>query len=147
MLPYFHASGHFFYAKSAHMYLQDMLDLKASMGEFEYKKFTTQSYFTIRRSHKFWSGVSSDMTVEQVLMRSIKTQGGLTHGRGWSESVLTKFVHTAIMLVEVCNEVENFCNVSFEITDQHIDSKESRITRDSMDVRKLGSFLKDIIHF
>jgi len=28
MLPYFHASGHFLYAKSAHLYLQDMLHLK-----------------------------------------------------------------------------------------------------------------------
>lgn len=27
MLPYFHASGHFPYAKSAHLYLQDMLQL------------------------------------------------------------------------------------------------------------------------
>ena len=28
MLPYFHASGHSLYAKSAHLYLQDMHNLK-----------------------------------------------------------------------------------------------------------------------
>lgn len=28
MLPYFHASGHFPYAKSAHLYLQDMQNCK-----------------------------------------------------------------------------------------------------------------------
>jgi len=31
MLPYFHASGHFLYAKSAHLYLQDMLKLQNIM--------------------------------------------------------------------------------------------------------------------
>lgn len=36
MLPYFHASGHFLYAKSAHLYLQDMLDLEEKMDPVEY---------------------------------------------------------------------------------------------------------------
>lgn len=31
MLPYFHARGHFLYAKSAHLYLQDMLKLEENM--------------------------------------------------------------------------------------------------------------------
>lgn len=33
MLPYFHASGHFLYAKSAHLYLQDMIKLECTMDE------------------------------------------------------------------------------------------------------------------
>ena len=39
MLPYFHASGHFPYAKSAHLYLQDMLKLNASMKPYVYQRF------------------------------------------------------------------------------------------------------------
>lgn len=69
MLPYFHESGHFFYAKSAHLYLQNMLRLEKKMTTDEYEKFTIKGYFTIRRSDKFWSGISSDMTIEQTLMR------------------------------------------------------------------------------
>ncbi|GBM79680.1 hypothetical protein AVEN_59171-1 [Araneus ventricosus] len=42
MLPYFHASDHFSYAKCTHLYLQDMLDLESTMGAEEYEKFTTQ---------------------------------------------------------------------------------------------------------
>ncbi|GBP62150.1 hypothetical protein EVAR_40600_1 [Eumeta japonica] len=81
MLPYFHASGHFLYAKSAHLYLQDMRKLKDIINDdYEFTQFT-EGFFTIRRTHKFWSGVWTDMTIEQVLMRSMKTQGGLTHGR------------------------------------------------------------------
>ncbi|XP_031784033.1 uncharacterized protein LOC116417072 [Nasonia vitripennis] len=140
MIPYFHASGHNNYAKSAHLYLQDMLTLKDVMDEHQFELFTTKGYFTIRRSDKFWCGVWSDMTIEQVLMRSMKTQGGLTHGRGMAESVLTKFVLTMIILVEVCNEMENFCNVSYSTSEQHVDSKVSRITRDVADLQKLLEF-------
>ncbi|KYN10940.1 hypothetical protein ALC57_16910 [Trachymyrmex cornetzi] len=147
MLPYFHASGHFLYAKSAHLYLQDMRKLKDTINDdYEYMQFT-EEFFTIRRTHKFWSGVWTDMTIEQVLMRSMKTQGGLTHGRGLSESVLTKFVLTMIILVEVCNEMEDFCNVSFATTEQHIDSREYRIKRDVADLQILQKFFTGMILF
>lgn len=142
MLPYFHASGHLNYAKSAQLYLQDMLSLKDDMDEYQYDLFTSNGYFTIRRSHKFWSGVWPDMVIEQFLMRSMKTQGGLTHGRGMSESVITKFVLTMIILIEVCNEMEKFCNVSYFTSDQHVDSTDSRITRDAADIEKLLEFFK-----
>lgn len=57
MLPYFHVSGHFLYATSPHMYLQDMIQLETIMDPVEYEKFTKQGFFTIRRTDKFWSGV------------------------------------------------------------------------------------------
>ncbi|KYN02063.1 hypothetical protein ALC62_07132 [Cyphomyrmex costatus] len=117
MIPYFHASGHNNYAKSAHIYLQDI------------------------RTDKFWSGIWSDMTIEQALMRSMKTQGGLTHGRNPNrESVCTKFLLTMIILVDICNEMENFCNVSYCTSEQHVDSTESRITRDVSDLETILQF-------
>ena len=60
------------------------------MNTFEYEKFANDGFFTIRRSDKFWSGIWSDMTIEQVLMKSMKSQGGSTHGREIKQSVLTK---------------------------------------------------------
>lgn len=33
------------------------------MTKEEYEKFFQQSYFTIRRSDKFWTGVWSDITI------------------------------------------------------------------------------------
>lgn len=45
MLPFFHAAGHFFYAKCAHLYLQDILTLKDRMfsldGLWEWHIFKT----------------------------------------------------------------------------------------------------------
>ena len=39
----------------------------------------------IQRSERYWAGLSTDLVIEQVLMRSIKTNGGLTRGRGLTE--------------------------------------------------------------
>lgn len=86
MLPYFQASGHYLYAKSVQLYLQNMLEIKDKMDIFEYDKFTNEGYFTIRRSEKYWCGIWPDMTIEQVLMRAIKCIGGLTRRRKISES-------------------------------------------------------------
>lgn len=35
----------------------------------------------VRRSDQKWEGLSTDLVVEQVLMRSMKMSGGLTRGR------------------------------------------------------------------
>ena len=39
----------------------------------------------VRRSDRLWAGLSVDLAIEQVLMRSMKTSGGLTRGRGMTE--------------------------------------------------------------
>lgn len=56
MIPYFHASGHFPYPKSAQLYLQDMRELPTKMDPQEFQKFT-EGYFTARRSDVFFSGI------------------------------------------------------------------------------------------
>jgi len=53
MLPFFHAAGHFNYALSGQLYLQDMYKLESwmSLQEYrEYNDFVNKGYFTLRRS-------------------------------------------------------------------------------------------------
>ena len=57
MLPFFHASGHLRYAKSAHLYHQEMCSLHDVMDKNEFQAYTEKGFFTIRRSDRFWSGV------------------------------------------------------------------------------------------
>ena len=38
-----------------------------------------------RRSNCLWAGLSTDLVIEQVLMRSLATSGSLTRGRGFTE--------------------------------------------------------------
>ena len=83
MLPYFVASGHSLYAKSAYVYLQIMLRLPETHPD-AHRKFM-EGYHVVRRSDRIWAGLSTDLIIEQVLMRSIKTHGGLTRGNGMTE--------------------------------------------------------------
>ena len=73
MIPYFHAAGHLHYAKAARIYLQDMEKLKEKIPEEEFKLIKDKGFFTIRRTDAFWSGNFSDQTIEQCLMRMLKT--------------------------------------------------------------------------
>ncbi|GBO34389.1 hypothetical protein AVEN_207736-1 [Araneus ventricosus] len=74
MIPYFHASGHFPYAQSAHLYLQDMLQKENLIDPSVFRRFI-QGFLTVRRSAKFSCGTSTDMIIEQSLMKSMQTDG------------------------------------------------------------------------
>lgn len=139
MLPFFHASGHLPYAKSAHLYLQCMISLKNIMPAEEFQKFTNEGFFTIRRSDKFWSGIFSDQTIEQELMRKIKVFGGLVY-RDLSDSSKALFVSGSIALTNVSHEMENFRGKMFVTSEQHVDARPTRATRDNSDVEKLDSW-------
>lgn len=135
MIPFFYAAGHFNYAKSAHLYLQEMLSLSTKMPEKDYYDFITQN-FTIRRTNSFWAATFSDMAIEQYLMRSLKSQGGITHGRGTSESVLSKWVLSIPETQRVIDSMEEFAHVFGVTTDQHIELRASRMKRDEADLQK-----------
>lgn len=143
MLPVFHATGHFPYAKACQIYLQDMDCLNQKMSEKEYEQFTQQGFFTIRRSEKHWSGIWSDMTIEQTLMRGMKSLGGLTHGRGFTESVLSKWILGMPSTHHVCEAVEIYCNITPAISDQHVEMRDSRIQTDEQDCRKFEQWLRN----
>ena len=73
MLNLFAATGHFNYAKSARMYLQLMLELPAG-HPWLYEQFTKHVYHTVRRNDRYWAGLWTDLTIEQLMMRSIKSR-------------------------------------------------------------------------
>lgn len=140
-LPFFQAAGHFLYAKSAHLYLQDMLKLEQLMDPTEFHDFTTKGKFTIRRSKKYWCGIWSDQTIEQTLMKNMKSRGGITRGRGFSDNVLAKWTLAMIVMQNICDEIENFCDIHYETSEQHVDMRSSRIDRDRRDSIKLREWL------
>ena len=43
-----------------------------------------------RSTDRYWAGLSSDLVIEQVLMRSMKSTGRLTRGRWMCESERTQ---------------------------------------------------------
>ena len=133
MLPHFHAAGHLHYAKSARLYLQQMEELEKAMPVDEFKSYTEKGYFTIRRLDSFWGGNFSDQTIEQFLMRTLKTSGGMTQGRGISDSTLTKWVHALPRCAPICNALEQFTGVHSGTSEQHKDLRKSTQSRDIKD--------------
>ena len=71
MLNLFAASGHIDYAKSSWFYLQLMMQLPLDYP-WLYQCFIEKGYHTISRRSKVWAGLWTDLTIEQVMMRSIK---------------------------------------------------------------------------
>ena len=137
MTSFLFASGHHLYAKACILYIQQLLNLKEIMDIVEYDKFCKKGFHTIRRSNRFWCGVWSDMTIEQVLMRAIKCSGGLTHGRRLTENVIGKWVLSRVAVLEVGNAMELFCNLTFSSSKQHVDNWVFRKSRDADDLMKV----------
>ena len=79
-LPVFAACGHFNYTKSVYLYVNEMEKLQERNVDV-YRMFK-DGHFVVRRTNRNWSGLPTDLIIEQVLMRSLKTTGGLTRGTG-----------------------------------------------------------------
>lgn len=140
MIPIFYATGHNNYAKSASVYYQDMVKLVEVLTPEEYQQFVIQGFFTIRRTDEFWSGVWTDMVIEQDLMRILKIIGGLTQGRHFNEGNAAIFLSNTITVLDICKGVEIFCSYVHQSGEQHVDSRASRMSRDEADIKKLIEF-------
>jgi len=112
----------------------------------EYVKFFDKSNFTNRRTNQFWFGNFTDMTIEQTQMRSMKTIGDLTHGRGIIDSTLTIWVQDLPSAHDVCETLKKYCGVYMANSEQHVDSRPSRISRDESDLKKLLECTIRLIH-
>ena len=95
-------------------------------------------------SDRHWNGLRGNFVIEQTLMHSIKTNGGLTRGRGvfevlWTLNLnYTSSVHCAMM--ELTSMVVNTYN-------QLVDITEPRQKQDSTDYDNFKIQLKEINPF
>ncbi|GBO00184.1 hypothetical protein AVEN_172956-1 [Araneus ventricosus] len=136
MIPYFHTSGHFPYTKSTHLYLQNMLQLENLIDPSVFRRFI-QGFLTVRRSAKFSCRTSTDMIIEQSLMKSMQRDGGISRGRSTQESVISKWVYSMHPMNTVYEGLEDVANVKMDTTDKHVDASDSRVKRDTEDIKKL----------
>jgi len=85
-----------------------MLDLPNWMNNVEFQKFVQYGYFTIHRSSKFWSGLWSDLTIEQTLMKQMKQSGGMMMGRRITDSTLIKWTKNMPVACEITGHLKVF---------------------------------------
>ena len=140
MLPYLAASGHKNYVKSLVLYLEKMDKLEETHPTV-YKQYM-EGLFVLRRSDSYWAGIFSDLYIEQVLVGSIKSVGGLTRGRGFLES--TSLIW--LLSTPACGEVHKAMQ---EITGNssseeiHKDLTHARLKRDAKDLQSIIDYLEE----
>ena len=97
-----------------------------------------------RNNVNVWGGMSNDQVVEQTLMRSLKSCGGLTHGMDFNQVQRNLFVFSLPVFAQINEVFENLTQATFKQSEQH--SKEigkSRIARDTVDCLKVEGFLRE----
>lgn len=141
MLPYFAATGHNLYLKSAYCYVQMMQRLETEHPEM-YAKFC-QGYHVVRRSDRYWAGISTDLAIEQTLMRSLKTSGGMTRGKGMSEVQRAQWLLSMPACSGINAAMQNIERIKYATSDQHKEASKSRLERDNKDIMTIVKVLEE----
>ena len=131
ILLYLAASGHNLYTKSIHIYLQEMSKLQETSPEV-FRHFC-RGLHVVRRSNRYWAGLSSDLVIEQVLMRSMKTSGGLTRGRGMTETQRLIWLMSHPLCSEVNSAMQQLTSINYSTSEQHKDMTKARQDKDMAD--------------
>ena len=112
ILPIFAACGHNNYAKSVWLYLMRMQELEEKHPKL-YEQYIAGHHVLRRTEKKKWGGLSIDLVVEQTLMRSLKSVGGLTPGKGFDDIQKNIFIFSRPICAEVNEAVEKLTNAVY----------------------------------
>ena len=134
-LTVFAAAGHFNYVRSAHYYLQQMSNMEERHPDV-YRKFL-DGVHVVRMSNQCWAGLSSDRGIEQTLMRSLKSTGGVTRDSGMTEDMRNLWTLYAPVTSEYNIAMQDSINLTYTTSPQHKDSTEARNKRDASDLEKI----------
>ena len=97
--------------------------------------------FVIRRSDRYWAGLWPDLIIEQVMMKSIKSRGGLTRGSGMSEIVRTTWIYSLHATAAFHQMMFSLKENSQKTSEQHIELGRSRLKRDLNDLNSMQKWL------
>ena len=136
MINLFAATGHINFAKSSRLYLQLMYQLLTDHS-WLYHCFIEQGFHVVRRSSRCWAGLWTDLIIEQVMMHSIKSRGGLTRGRGITETVRLQWIYSMHKCAGIHNAMTTITNSEHRTSEQHVDLGNSRSNHDFRSLSKI----------
>ena len=87
-------------------------------------------YHSIWRSEREWAGLSPDYVIESVLMRSLKTSGGLTSGRGMSEPQRAIWTLSMPACASINSSMQELTGIPKATGEQQQELSQSRTSRD-----------------
>ena len=141
-LNLFAATGHFNYAKTARMYLQQMLKLPEKHPEI-HTMFKENRYHSVRRSDRYWAGLWSGLIIVKVMIRSIKSRRGLTRGRGFTESTRHQWVHTVHPCFVIHEAMRSITKSTLANSEQYVELDVSLRNCDVSDLSKTQTWSRE----
>ena len=104
---------------------------------YVYAKFINGMHH-VKRSNKHCNGLSTDLAIEQSLMRSVKSRGGLSQGREYGEGVHHLWALSASICaqVHVYDALMKLTGTSFHTSEQHLELGENRKIIEFNDCKK-----------
>ena len=135
MLNLFAATGHNNYAKSARLYLQEMLKLPETHPVIYH--FFKNGQHTVQRFKTTRTSIWTDLCIEQTLMRFIKSRGGLTRGGGMSENTRNTWVGSSNHSAKVHSAIAELTGTETSSSGEHVELGTSRRKIDFTDSQKV----------
>ena len=102
-----------------------------------HEMFVNQGIHAVRKSNRYWSGLWTDLVIDQVMMRSIKSRGGLTRGIGITESVCLQWILSMHKCAGIHEVMMMMTNMKTKANEQHIEFGRSRCKHDFQDLLKI----------
>ena len=127
MLPFFAAAGHNHYTRSVRWFHQNMMELPVTNPAIH--QMFQKGYFVVRRSDQYWTGISPDLRIEQSLMCSLKSSGGLTRGRGMDEVTRYIWVLSRSVCTSVIEHLRSLLSIYYQTCYQHAKHSESAYSK------------------
>jgi hypothetical protein len=140
MLPFLAASGNN-NVKSLVLYLAKINRLAKSHPNV-YEKFM-EGMFAVQRTNNGWSGIFSDLHIEQVLMGSIKSVGGLTQGRGFDENISLTLLMSTPLCAEVYNAIHEVTGHLVSTSECHKGRMKAKMLRDNKDLQVIIDYFTE----
>ena len=83
-----------------------------------YRKFL-DGFHVVRRSNQCCAGLSSDVVIEQMLIRSLKGTDGLTRGSGLTKDMRNLWTLSAPVTFEYNIAMQDLTNLTYTTSPQH----------------------------
>ena len=139
MLYLYAATGNINYAKSVRQYLQMMINQKHDYP-WVHEQFMEHAYHSVWRTSKSWAGLWTDLVIEQTMMRSVKSMGGLTRGHGMIQSLRDLRVSSTLhSCCEVRPSMRETTGTACLSSEQDVELGSSCCSRDFDDLTKVYS--------
>ena len=98
-----------------------------------------KGHHVIRESYSRYSGQATDITIERVLMRFVKSKDGLARGRDCEEGQWLTWLLSRPICAELNHSLQTLTGKHMETSDQHLRDHEwstpARMARDAKDLQ------------